>query len=321
MSVEELRFFGGILDKFETLNRCYIWRLLWSHVKRGVLRIDEYLSIFLKKLGKESNEDAVLFLLNKINWLVSMGLIDKSMMKKSDSSASGSQTQYLSQISEILNDKMFKQNISNSLKTQIANYLIEFNYPNSGDFWKQAASAGELTFESQTFKLNKNQRYACIQKLAQWGYEYEAILNDEYAKDFSDVDINAKIRVEASINSQASKQAIWDSYLIADKWKQSHFEHSSAFFNNVFDEEVGIHFAEQFFAQVENVESNFHRDYFRAWFLNLVPIFLKREADLNRLRELKQKYETTEKTLFTKLLSEEIDSLESLIAIQSKNAQ
>lgn len=82
MSEDELRFFGDILDKLDTVNRCYLWRILWSHVKRGRLTIDDYMSIFINKFSNESNEDVVLFLLDKVSWLVSLGLIDKPLMKR-----------------------------------------------------------------------------------------------------------------------------------------------------------------------------------------------------------------------------------------------
>ena len=63
---------------------------------------------------------------------------------------------YLGQVCEILSDKMFKHNITTSLKKQLANYFIAFRYPDAGEFWKQAATTGELSCEGETFKLNKN---------------------------------------------------------------------------------------------------------------------------------------------------------------------
>ena len=77
-------------------------------MKRGELRVDEYLSIFVEKFRYESNEDVVLFLLNKINWLVRLGLIEKSLMKKSANIANNQGSTYLADISAILNDKIFK---------------------------------------------------------------------------------------------------------------------------------------------------------------------------------------------------------------------
>ena len=45
MQDKELQFFGGILDKLDTVNRCYMWRILFSHVSMGKLRIDDFLPI------------------------------------------------------------------------------------------------------------------------------------------------------------------------------------------------------------------------------------------------------------------------------------
>ena len=103
---------------------------------------------------------------------------------------------------------------------------------------------------------------------------------------------------------------------MADKWKQKDFAASSDCLLNVHCREDCEKFAEQWFEKVEHVEDHFHRDYFVAWFGNLSPYFLGRKQDLERMRELLQKYEDTDKTLFVKLLKEEIDALEDVIAMQ-----
>ena len=42
MSLDELRFFGGVLEKLDLVNRCYLWRILFDHVKTGVLNIEDF---------------------------------------------------------------------------------------------------------------------------------------------------------------------------------------------------------------------------------------------------------------------------------------
>ena len=79
------------------------------------------------------------------------------------------------------------------------------------------------------------------------------------------------------------------------------------------------HFADQFFDKVCMVEETFHRDFFLSWFGCLSPAFLKRPCDLERMKALLTQFENTDKTLFVKLLKEEIDDLESLIAMATNN--
>ena len=52
-----------------------------------------------------------------------------------------------------------------------------------------------------------------------------------------------------------------------------------------------------------------------TFFSNLQPGFLRRNGDLARLKALLQKYETSDKTLFIKLLKEAIHKIEELISI------
>ena len=35
MSESELIYFGQIMDELDTVNRCYVWRILFDHVKMG----------------------------------------------------------------------------------------------------------------------------------------------------------------------------------------------------------------------------------------------------------------------------------------------
>jgi len=66
MSQDELKFFGAGLDKLDTVNRCYLWRILWDHVKMGQLKIEDFWQVFIEKIKKETNEEVILLLLQKI---------------------------------------------------------------------------------------------------------------------------------------------------------------------------------------------------------------------------------------------------------------
>ena len=92
--------------------------------------------------------------------------------------------------------KMFSQDSSDSLKTQLATYMISFNCPRDEEYWRGLATAGVITGdEGQTYTLNKMQRYQCIRQLAKWGHEYSDLFDVEFAKSYSDADEHAKHRV------------------------------------------------------------------------------------------------------------------------------
>ena len=55
------------------------------------------------------------------------------------------------------------------------------------------------------------------------------------------------------------------------------------------------------------------------WFNELSPYYLRRQVDLDRMRALLTKYERTDKTLFAKLLREEIEAIEDIMAIDVIN--
>lgn len=80
-----------------------------------------------------------------------------------------------------------------------------------------------------------------------------------------------------------AKQAIWDSYLVQDQWKQKDFIASSSCLFNVHQREDCERFAELWFLKVEYVEEHYHRDFFKVWFDNLSPYFLGRQKDLDRM--------------------------------------
>jgi len=149
-------------------------------------------------------------------------------------------------------------------------------YPSQANQWREMASSGKMTKDDKQVELNKEQRYLCIKMLAKWGQDYEDLLDSEFAREFSADDELAKLRVSAAKLTRANKQELWDSYLVKDQWKQSDFIQSAYNLLNRHQREDCEHFAELFFRDVERVEQEFHRDYFRDWFDSLCPDYLKR---------------------------------------------
>mmetsp|Transcript_29662 Transcript_29662/g.39433 ORF Transcript_29662/g.39433 Transcript_29662/m.39433 type:complete len:171 (+) Transcript_29662:1750-2262(+) len=115
MSTDELRFFGSVLDKLNTVNRCYMWRILFDHVKMGSLKIDDFWQVLLAKFRAETNEEVVLLLLDKIHWLLHSGFIDADLMTTEEVAQNGAKLGPL--VSGILLEKVFDPSTHSSLKT------------------------------------------------------------------------------------------------------------------------------------------------------------------------------------------------------------
>lgn len=137
---------------------------------------------------------------------------------------------------------------------------------------------------STTTELNKSQRYSIIQKFTASNFiseeQFEELTNKEKSRDFSNADISHMHMLNASKTSDEKKQAVFDSYLVVDHWKQKDLISSSSKFYNHGDIEQSGKFADQYFDKLEFVHDTFHGDYFRVFFNNLNPSFLGREQDL-----------------------------------------
>ena len=194
-------------------------------------------------------------------------------------------------------------------------------YPSESAKWREMATTGKFVVGENTIMLNKDQRYKCIHQLAKWGCPYEDLFEAEFARDYSDADERAQISIESIRHREESKdkREIWDSYLVPDKWRKSDFSCSAACFLNQYNRQEGELYADLWFESVEFVEANFHRDYFLDWFNELSPYYLRRQVDLDRMKTLLAKYEHTDKTLFTKLLTEEIEAIEDIMAMDVIN--
>ena len=139
-------------------------------------------------------------------------MLDAPMMKKNATAGTNA-------VKDLVQAKIFSSTTTSSLKTQLASYLISFNYPSDEAYWRELASTGTIVHEGKTINLNKSQRYECIRYLAQWGYDFEELFNAEFAREYSDDDEHAKLRIQSSKISRESKQAVWDSYLVPEQWK------------------------------------------------------------------------------------------------------
>ena len=77
---EEIDFFGRLIGEhgsLDNVNRAYMWRILWSHVQSGDLKIDKFVSMIEQTIRVESSEEIVLFLLDKLSYCIKMGFLYK----------------------------------------------------------------------------------------------------------------------------------------------------------------------------------------------------------------------------------------------------
>ena len=70
------------LDSLDNLNREYVWRILWSHVRSGDATIKYFTDILSESLGKENNEDVIIFLLGRLSYCLSMGFFYGDQMRR-----------------------------------------------------------------------------------------------------------------------------------------------------------------------------------------------------------------------------------------------
>jgi len=246
MSEEEIEKFGENIASLDKVNRCYVWRIFWSHVKSGELKIKHFLAFCGERLLAEDNEDIILFLLAKLKYCIDMGFLNADQMKKNMLPTIKKVSDLTEFRENVLATKMFSGTVSDSLKTQLATYMICFNYPRDEDYWRGLVTTGVITSSEgdQTYSLNKLQRYQCISQLAKWGHNYEQLFAVEFANSYSDADEHAKHRVEASRASFDEKVELWESYLVADKWKQAYFDSSVFCFLNKNETEEMSYFAD-----------------------------------------------------------------------------
>ena len=76
MSPQELQFFSSNLEKLDTVNKAYVWRILMDHVNLGQAKITDFMSVLFNKFGEETNEELVSFILRKVSTLHRLGFID-----------------------------------------------------------------------------------------------------------------------------------------------------------------------------------------------------------------------------------------------------
>ena len=81
MSREELNFFGGHINELDNLNRRYLWKILYDHVKLGMMKIEDFWKVLIDNLRDEQTEEIVLILLGRVHWLVTNGFIEPEMMR------------------------------------------------------------------------------------------------------------------------------------------------------------------------------------------------------------------------------------------------
>lgn len=294
------------MDKIDMLNRTYLWRIMADHINLLTFTPLEFLELVRDWLSIE-HEQILPFILAKVS-----SIFTNDLANLADAGALESEKEKLS---EVLLAKI--KTADASARCILLDAYIQFAPSSKLDHLKHLATKETLSEESKEQIVNKIQRYACLRRLLKSNQDVDELIKAEFAREYSAIDDQEKLKIDASSLDTAKKQKLWDSYLEREQWKQQAFMASSAHLLNKGDRKQCELFADQFFEKVEHVEDSFHRDYFLNFFNNLNPSFLGREEDLAKFQALLTKYASTDKTLFVKLLKEEIDRLERNIAIKA----
>ena len=96
--------------------------------------------------------------------------------------------------------------------------------------------------DSNDINVNKRFRYMCLRKLIKWRVGVKCLVEDpipifekEQKRNFSDLDAIEKLMFDASKPDTASKEAIFKSFLVQNKWKQQEFMALTSCFYNKAD--------------------------------------------------------------------------------------
>lgn len=171
--------------------------------------------------------------------------------------------------------------------------------------------------------VNKIQRYACIRALAAAGssiykVNHQSLVDAERQIDYSASDELEKIKIEAAISGQESKQAIWNKYVHpTTNFKQQDFIASANFFYSTGDFYSCKHFANLWLENIEAVEDTKHYDYSKVYMLTLSPAFMGDKDHKDRMQALLEKYSLQpSKSYLCRCLKEAIHEIDQVIALK-----
>ena len=185
------------LSKIDTLNRCYLWRVLFDHVRLLKISPLEFVTAVQSHLLAETEAQIIPYILERVCWILEHGILDNSSDKKfSEFAVKMAVEVLLSTISDkIRNLPDSKQ----SEKTLLMDYYVRI-YPSdeeaSFETLQRMAETGTcVNSDGKTVaSLNKLQRYTCLRKCAasvqsaDEASKIEALVEAERLVDASDVD-------------------------------------------------------------------------------------------------------------------------------------
>ena len=71
-------YFQEHLSSIDTVNRCYLWRILFDHVRLLKISPQDFLTAVNAHLLQESETQIIEFIIEKVNWIVDNGLVENS---------------------------------------------------------------------------------------------------------------------------------------------------------------------------------------------------------------------------------------------------
>ena len=198
-----IEFFLENLSQVDTVNRCYLWRILFDHVRLLKISPMDYITAVQSHLLNEPEGQIVTFILEKVCWIVEHGLVENSADAKFNEYAVNLT---LDVLGTTLVDKMRglpaeKQSDRTLLMDAYIKLLpVADNYNKLIDM----VIASNLAVDNQEVgPLNKLQRYACLRKCAaavssnEEALEIKALIEAEKKKNYSNNRNDARPRAQS----------------------------------------------------------------------------------------------------------------------------
>ena len=146
------------------------------------------------------------------------------------------------------------------------------------------------------------------------------MINAESKNNYSADDQVELIRLEAVNPDTNAKVALFESYLILGKWKQSDFVASASCLLDSSNVEQSKILGDLWVKNINKVAKSFDRDYFLAYFRNLKTSFLADKEHLSKLVYYTNALKNDPKfATRIKLMREETEHLEIIMAIKESD--
>lgn len=115
---EDMNQFAEMLSDVDTLNRCYLWRILYDQVRLKALKPINFIDIVCKNILLEQEEKMLPYILGRVNYIVDYGLIAKDDTSEKE--------KLMEELANVIEKKMEQNMKDESLVNTLLGYYILF---------------------------------------------------------------------------------------------------------------------------------------------------------------------------------------------------